>query len=115
MSGRIRATRTEVDGHMFASKREANRYLELKLLERAKKIIGLTLQVRIQISIRDVPILMRSARYPNGRHLTYVADFMYYDATTHKKVVEDCKGHRTDVYKLKLALVQAMGLEILET
>jgi dsDNA-binding SOS-regulon protein len=36
--------KTEIDGITFASKKEAKRYSELKLLEKAKKIEDLQLQ-----------------------------------------------------------------------
>lgn len=85
---------TEVDGHTFPSKREANRYKELKLLERAGEISDLNLQVRYPLCV--------------NAHLvcTYVADFTYVEGG--RVVVEDCKGCRTDVYKLKRKLMLAV-------
>ena len=119
MSARIRAKKVKEDGHTFDSMREHARYCMLKLLIRAGEIEGLQVHPRFPIVIGGVPILMRSARYPNGRQLTYVADFRYRRVGEigpfAEWVIEDSKGHRTEVYKLKLALVQAMGLEILET
>ncbi len=106
-----------IDGIKFDSRRELNRYLELKLLERAGVITDLELQPRIPIVIGDVPVLMKSKRYPNGRHLTYVGDFRYLDLELKLTILEDVKmesGHLPDVYKVKRALVQAMGLEITE-
>lgn len=38
---------------------------------------------------------------------SYVADFTYTDNKTEKLVVEDVKGYRTDVFKIKKKLVEA--------
>lgn len=106
-----------VDGHRFDSQREADRYGELKLLEYADKIFGLRLQPRYPIVIGRVPVVKRSERYPNGRPLTYVADFSYIDTATGNRVIEDVKmqsGHKTEVYKIKRALMDAMGYSITE-
>jgi len=106
-----------VDGHRFDSQSEANRYAELKLLQRAGKIEGLEIQPRYVIKIRGKPVLLRSARYPNGRKLTYVADFLYLNPSRDEIIIEDVKmqsGHRTEVYKIKRALMEAMGYRITE-
>ena len=93
---------TEVDGIRFASKREANRYSELKLLERAKVIKDLQLQVRFPLKINDQLIC------------TYVADFQYLE--NGKQVVEDTKGVKTREYILKKKLMLALyQISILET
>ena len=105
-----------IDGHCFDSKYESKRYLELKLLEKAGKIHSLHLQPRYPIKIGGVPVLMRSKRYPNGRQLTYVADFDYIDVGG-GLVIEDAKmqsGHSQPEYKIKRALMQAMGYHITE-
>jgi hypothetical protein len=106
-----------IDGIKFDSKRELNRYLDLKLLERAGVITDIELQPRIQIIIGGVTVKMRSKRYPNGRILTYVGDFRYKDLENDCITLEDVKmesGHRPDVYKIKRALIEAMGLTITE-
>ena len=93
-----------VDGITFASKKEARRYQELKLLERAKAIQDLKLQVAF-------PLIKKSI---NGREIKYIADFVYYEDG--KLIVEDTKGYRTDVYKLKKRLVAELyGIKIRET
>jgi hypothetical protein len=86
--------KTEVDGHIFSSKGEANRYRELKLLMSAGTIQNLTLQPRYQIIVNDV------------RVGSYVGDFFYFEGN--KKVCEDFKGYKTPVYKLKIKLVRAL-------
>jgi len=93
------AVKTVVDGITFDSKAEARRYSELKLLEAAGEITHLELQPRFPIFIDG-----QDVKFPNGRTLTYVADFRYYDKTG--RVVEDCKGFKTPVYKIKKALVE---------
>lgn len=103
------ATKCLVDGIEFASKREANRYLELRLLERAGEISDLRLQVDFEL----IPNQYRTEkRYgKNGkplkdkevlleRKVVYRADFVYTD-NDGKTVVEDTKGFRTTEYVLK--------------
>lgn len=82
-----------VDEKEFDSKREGNRYKELKLLERAGKIKDLELQPRF---------LLQDSFKKNGRtfrKIEYVADFKYIE--NGKAIVEDVKGMQTDVFKLK--------------
>lgn len=92
-STKYHSKRTEVDGIKFASKLEAKRYGELKLLERAKKISDLTMQPRFSIVVNGTKVC------------TYVADFAYLD--NKKLVVEDCKGQLLPIYKLKKKLFEA--------
>ena len=92
---KYRAKKTVVDGIKFDSKREAERYCELKLLEKAKKIRNLELQPRFLL--RDK---FKDKQGNTHRKIEYVADFMYVDKSG-KTVVEDVKGVLTDVYKLK--------------
>ena len=98
------------DGTKLDSKRELERYLELVLLQQCGAITELVVHPRFPIEIAGVPILIKSKRYPNGRKLTYVADFCYRERG--RTVIEDVKmqsGHRTEVYKIKRALMDAMG------
>ena len=88
------AVKTTLDGIIFASKAEAKRYAELKLLAQAGVISNLSLQPRYDCVVADVKIC------------TYVADFMYLEQG--KQVVEDVKGVKTPVYKLKKKLVEAI-------
>jgi hypothetical protein len=98
------AVRTEVDGIVFDSASEAKRYNELKLLVRAKEITDLKLQVPFPIIVNGILIC------------TYVADFTYTDLKKDRFTVEDRKGVRTDIYKLKRKMVKAVyGIDILET
>lgn len=82
-----------VDGKEFDSKKEGNRYKELKLLERAGTITDLELQPRF---------LLQDSFKKNGRtfrKIEYIADFQYIE--NGKTIVEDVKGIQTDVFKLK--------------
>mgnify|MGYP001579592159 CR=1 FL=1 len=94
------------DGHTFASKRERNRYEELAALQAAGGITGLGLQPRYPLEVNGVKIC------------TYVADFTYHEPHhpfTHP-IVEDVKGHRTQLYLMKRRLMKAIfGIEVLET
>lgn len=93
---KYRNVRTTVDGITFDSKREAERYGELKTMEAAGVISDLELQPRFPLTVND------------ERVGTYVGDFMYHDNEDMRYVVEDAKGVRTDVYKLKRKLVKAI-------
>lgn len=94
---------TEVEGIRFASKREAKRYWELRLLEKAGKIVSLRTQVPISIDLY-------------GTHVcNYVADFSYAILGSAGTIYEDAKGVRTKEYKLKKKLVWAChGIAIQE-
>lgn len=86
-----------VGGEVFDSKREYNRWCELRLLERSGIICNLQRQVKFR--------LIDSQKTPERteRPCDYIADFVYYE--NGKLVVEDCKGMRTDVYKIKRKLM----------
>ena len=101
---------TEVDGIRFASTKEAKRYQELKLLERAGEIINLELQPRFELL---VPL---PKGHPDaGTRLkcvgTYIADFAYtepgYRPLLDRRVVEDVKGFKTPLYRWKKKHVEA--------
>lgn len=104
----------EVDGMTFDSKKEANRYKELSLLQKAGEISGLQTQVRYVLipSQREVSeeVYTRGenkGKYKPGklleRECTYVADFVYYKDG--KVIVEDTKGFRTKEYIIKRKLM----------
>lgn len=93
--------RTIIDGITFASKKEAKRYSELKMLERAKVISNLETQKAFELQPKYINKI--------GQHIraiTYIADFYYYDNEYKKWVVEDTKGFRTEVYKIKKKLFE---------
>ena len=100
---KYRAKPTVIDNIRFASKKEAQRYSELKLLEKAGAICRLELQPSFDVKL-------------NNRHIcVYRADFTYWDESKGDLVIEDVKGVRTPVYKLKKKLVEAQyGIKIQE-
>ena len=99
------AVKTEVDGIKFDSKHEAKRYQELRLLEQAGEITNLCLQVPFE--------LIPKSKY--GMPIRYIADFTYNDGNG-QPIVEDAKGVKTPVYRLKRRLMAELnGIEIKET
>jgi hypothetical protein len=104
-----------LDGVVFDSKAELARWRELKLMQSAGEISGLTRQREFILAFNGRPVLMRSARYPNGRVCKYTADFSY---TTAKGVVtvEEHKGHDLPESRLRRAVCEALyGIEIIVT
>lgn len=80
---KYRAEPTVIDGIRFASKREAARYCELKLLEKCGEIKNLTLQPRFNFPAK----------------FSYVGDFGY--IRDGQVIIEDVKGFPTPVFRLK--------------
>ena len=98
---KYRAIPTIVDGKRFASKREAKRYQDLKHLQNAGMIKYLECQPRFNLEVNGLKIC------------DYIADFIY--QCQGQTVVEDSKGFRTPLYKLKKKLMRAVhGIEIVE-
>ncbi len=114
----------------YASRKEARRAWELKMLERAGKISNLQEQVKFvlvpalyeetpRIGKRGKPITPK--RKCLQRELAYWADFVYTDNATGEKVVEDAKGYRNPaaatyrlfVHKKKL-MRNIYGIEVVE-
>lgn len=95
--------RVVINGRKFDSLKEASRGQELELLERTGHIRDLQFQVSLPCVVDGVKVC------------SYVADFVYVDARTNKRVVEDAKGMKTPIYRIKKKLVFAlMGIEIQE-
>ncbi|MDE2098366.1 MAG: DUF1064 domain-containing protein [Patescibacteria group bacterium] len=102
MKSKYRNRRVTLYGITFASLKEAHRYQELSLLVKAGEISDLQLQVRFALKVKHTVV---------G---TYIADFTYW-AKENEFVVEDVKGFRTPIYRLKAKLMKAIyGIEILE-
>lgn len=90
-----------VDGIKFDSKKEAKRFQELMILKKAGLIKELELQ----------PVFVLQEAYTNKkgekvRAIIYKADFIYFDIHLKRYIVEDVKGYKTDVYKLKKKLFE---------
>lgn len=93
--------KVEVDGILFDSKKEAARYVELKLLEQQGKITNLQIQKTYELIPAQYEIFerygKRGQRLKDGkrlleRPLSYIADFVY--EQDGKMIVEDVKGYR---------------------
>lgn len=98
-----------IDEIKFDSKKEGNRYLELKLLLKAGKIRDLELQKKFELQPKY------KMNNKTIRAISYVADFVYFDVDKKEMIVEDTKGFRTEVYKLKKKLFEyKYGIEIKE-
>jgi len=94
MVHKYRAKPIVIDGIRFPSQKEGRRYSELKILQKAGEITDLTLQPKFPLFV-------------NAKHICfYIADFTYKDKSG-SRIVEDCKGVRTDVYKLKKKMFEA--------
>lgn len=87
--------KTLIDGIAFDSKKESNRYLELKMLQAHGDISNLQIQQGFELKVNDQLICK------------YIADFVFVDHTK-KLVVEDVKGFKTPVYNLKKKLMKAI-------
>ena len=107
--GRVKgAEKVTVEGITFDSKKEADRWQELRLMQRAGEISDLKRQVPFSLFGRDSPILT-----PTGRKMLYLADFTYIDHRLGDVfVVEDAKGWETEVFKIKRAILAAQGVEV---
>lgn len=102
------AKKTCVDGITFDSKREADRYLVLKSMGEDGDIEDLRRQVRYEL----VPAFDVDGKH--YRAVYYVADFVYREGG--HEVIEDVKGMKTDVYRLKAKLFASRyGMSIRET
>lgn len=106
------AVKTEVDGLTFASRKEANRYCELKMMGAAGAIADLEIQPAFPLYVWDT--VNKTATHIGK----YVADFRYVLRSPSGllvDVVEDVKGFKTPVYRLKKKMVEAQyGIQIVE-
>lgn len=105
------AQKVTFDGMEFDSKREMIRWRELCAMERNCEIFRLRRQVRFElIPAQYAPdITTATGKKKRGacleRKCDYIADFVYTDAGTGETVVEDAKGMKTEVYKIKRKLM----------
>ena len=108
---KYRNVRTEIDGCLFDSKKEAARYVELKQMEKGGLISDLELQKEFVLQ----PAF--SAGGKKYRPITYIADFTYTDNLTKAEVIEDVKSQATrkdKVYRIKKKLMAYHGWIIQE-
>jgi hypothetical protein len=101
VSNKYGAIPSHLDGLRFDSQAEARRYQELKLMQAAGEIEHLECQPCFPLVVNGVKV---------G---SYIADFTYWQGG--RRVVEDVKGVRTQVYALKKRLVEALyGIKVVE-
>ena len=94
--------KTSLDGEIFASAKEARRWAALRLLEATGEIQELRRQLPYSLDVNEVHVAV------------YIADFAYRRGG--RDIVEDAKGYRTGVYRLKRKLMLALHhIEVLET
>ena len=96
-------TKTVADGIKFDSKLEAERYAQLKILERAGVIRALELQPSFEL----LPSFRKNGK--TWRKTVYKADFRYILAEGDRIIIEDVKGSTaviTDVFRLKQKLFE---------
>lgn len=106
---KYKAKKVTVNGITFDSQKEANRYRELVLLERAGRIQNLQRQVKFEL----LPSQKIDGKVAE-RACHYVADFLYTE--NGKQIVEDTKGFKTPEYKIKKKmLLYFHGIRIKET
>lgn len=96
--------KTIVDGITFDSRKEANRWMELKLLERAGEISHLKRQVKYELipAQKDYDWESKKDKVVE-RACTYIADFVYEEKG--ETIVEDTKGFKTPDYIIKRKLM----------
>lgn len=99
MTHKYRAVKTEVDGVIFDSKKEAKRYQELMLLKRAGEVT----EVQLQPEYILMPKFRHKATGEAVRAIKYKADFLVTYADGHQEI-EDVKGMRTEIYSMKRKL-----------
>lgn len=97
--------KTQVNGITFASKLEANRYIELRTLEQVGEITELRWQVPFPLKVEGDFGTWKAK---------YIADFAYVTREG-RRVVEDAKGVKTREYQIKKGLMAVLhGIEIVE-
>jgi hypothetical protein len=114
------------DGQVFDSMKEARRWEQLLLLQKAGKINQLQRQVPFELLPNQYETIerysKRGVRLKDGtklveRKIDYVADFTYLDADTGALTVEDTKSKatRTKDYIIKRKLMYAIhGIKVKE-
>lgn len=103
-----------LDGHVFDSKKEMNRYCELKIKLRA----GLIRDLRLQVEYELMPAVKLHGESRIKKALKYVADFVYFDIEQGRIIIEDVKSAQTSKLpgyrQKKHAMKTLLGLDIEE-
>lgn len=103
--------KSDYNGILYDSKKEAARAQELDLLERAREIRNIKRQVKISFDIcrrckRLCSNVCPSCKEVSLAHISnYYIDFVYYDKKNKVEVYEEIKGFETQVWKDKWKLL----------
>ncbi len=102
---KYRAKKTEVDGIMFDSKKEAKRY---EVLRDDETIKDLELQPKFDLLVTNIETgALTKVGY-------YKADFRY--SLNGEVIIEDVKGVKTPIYNLKKKMIKGIyDIDIKET
>lgn len=100
-TNKYNAQKIESDGIEFDSKFEAQKWQELKMLERIGVIKDLQRQVRF--ILQDSYINNKGEKV---RPISYIADFCYFDTKKKQNIVMDTKGLETEVFRIKKKLFE---------
>ena len=111
---KYRAKRTEYNGIMYDSNKEAKRAKELDFMQSNGIITGLQRQVKFAwIETHQIGVNFEEETINFKR--TYIADFVYFDIEKQCDVVEDVKGFKTPEYKKKKKIVEKIfSIKIVE-
>lgn len=122
MTNKYLNRKTEIDGRVFDSRKEARYYLYLK----QRVADGAISDLRMQVPYELVPAVWEEqvvhlktkdkvVRRQVQKPITYVADFVYVNNVTGMTIVTDVKGFRTKEYFLKKKMMRAfLGISITE-
>jgi len=104
--------KVRVDGETFDSAKEAKRWQELKLMQKAGEIFELYRQVPFIVIPKQTDAITGKLV---ERECKYIADFTYRKRTDGRIVVEDTKGVKTPEYIIKRKLMfYRFGIKIRE-
>ena len=88
---KFKAVRSQIAGFKFASKKEAKRYMELKVLEQTGEVLFFLMQTPFHL--------------PAG--VKYICDFLVF-WKDESVTIEDVKGVKTPMYLTKKKMVEAI-------
>lgn len=98
------ARKVVIDGQTFDSQREANRWWDLRWLEKDGQISQLERQVPFELA----PAVNLYGERRKKTALRYVADFRYFDVKAGHFVVEDAKGYESPISRIKRHLMKSV-------
>lgn len=107
---KYKSQKRELDSKKFDSQKEANRYCELVILQKA----GIISDLQEQVTFELIPKQYDASGKLIEKACKYKADFVY--TQNGKTIVEDTKGVKTTEYKIKKKLMlYRYGIRIIET